>query len=132
MKKSLIYLILHLLMLAFSFVPVFSKLAGQHPFLSWGFILFYGLSLFILVVYAFGWQQVIKRMPLTAAYANKAITVVWGMVWGLLIFSEAITWQRVAGAAVIILGVVLYALPTNKERMAELAATIGEEVAKDD
>ena len=36
-----------------------------------------------LVAYAFGWQQVIKHLPLTTAYANKAVTVVWGILLGL-------------------------------------------------
>ena len=63
----------------------------------------------ILGVYALAWQQVIKRMPLTTAYANKAVTVVWGMVWGMILFGESITPQKVLGAAVIVAGVVLYA-----------------------
>ena len=46
----------------------------------------------ILGIYAIGWQQVIKRMPLTTAYANKAVTLVWGLVWGLLLFHEQLNY----------------------------------------
>ena len=103
------YVLLHALMFLFSLSPVCSKLAGRQPFLSVPFFVFYGLVIVILGVYALAWQQVIKRMPLTTAYANKAVTVVWGMVWGMILFGESITPQKVLGAAVIVAGVVLYA-----------------------
>lgn len=103
------YVLLHALMFLFSLSPVCSKLAGRQPFLSVPFFVFYGLVIVILGVYALAWQQVIKRMPLTMAYANKAVTVVWGMVWGVILFGESITPQKVLGAAVIVAGVVLYA-----------------------
>ncbi|MEG1366687.1 MAG: EamA family transporter [Oscillospiraceae bacterium] len=109
MKNIKTYVLLHVLMLLFSFSPICAKLAGQEKFLSFNFILFYGLVIVILGIYAILWQQVIKRMPLTTAYANKAITVVWGMLWGMLIFGESITVQKLIGAAIIIAGVVLYA-----------------------
>ena len=48
---------------------------------------------------AIGWQQVIKRIPLTTAFANKAVTVVWGLVWGALFFREAVTPGKLLGAA---------------------------------
>lgn len=86
-QKIKTYVLLHVLMLIFSLSPVCSKLAGQQPFLSFKFVLFYGLVILLLGIYALLWQQIIKRMPLTTAYANKAVTVVWGMVWGAVTFS---------------------------------------------
>ena len=114
------YVLLHALMFLFSLSPVCSKLAGRQPFLSLPLFFFYGLVIVILGIYALAWQQVIKRMPLTTAYANKAVTVVWGMVWGMLLFGESITPQKVLGAAVIVAGVVLYAFaePEQKEESA--------------
>lgn len=103
------YVLLHALMFLFSLSPVCSKLAGRQAFLSLPFLVFYGLVIVILGVYALAWQQVIKRMPLTTAYANKAVTVVWGMFWGAMLFEETITPQKLLGAAVIVAGVVLYA-----------------------
>lgn len=114
-QKIKIYLALHLLLAVFSLSPVCSKLAGQQPLFSFEFFLYYGLCLLILGVYAIAWQQIIKRLPLTAAYANKAITVVWGMLWGLALFSEKISLQKVVGAGVIIAGIVLFALACAKE-----------------
>lgn len=109
MKKFKVYLLLHGLMLLFSFSPVFSKLAGTYPLLSLPFLFFYGLVIVILGLYAILWQQVIKRLPLTTAYANKAVTVVWGMIWGVVIFGEQLTPLKIAGGLVVIAGVLLYA-----------------------
>lgn len=104
-----IYIALHLLIMLFSLSSVCSKLASRQPFLSFKFCLFYGLVLVILALYAVVWQQIIKRMPLTAAYANKAVTVVWGLIWGMLVFNETLTVGKMVGCAIIIAGVLLFA-----------------------
>ncbi len=49
-------------------------------------------------------------MPLTVAYANRAVTVIWGGVFGVLFFGEKITPGKIAGGVLTIAGVVLYAL----------------------
>ncbi|MBY4796994.1 transporter [Collinsella sp. AGMB00827] len=104
------YLGLHLLLVMYSLSGIFSKLASSAPFLSLSFFLCYGAVLLILFVYALGWQQVIKRMPLSAAFANKAVTVVWGIVWGLTIFHEPVNLFKIVGAGIIIAGIVLFSL----------------------
>lgn len=114
-KRTKLYFALHLLLLVFSLSPVCSKLASQSLVFSGRFFLFYGISLGILGLYAITWQQIIKRMPLTAAYANRAITVVWGLVWGSFIFDEKVTPLKLAAAALIIGGVVLYAVAQGEE-----------------
>lgn len=86
-----------------------SKLAAQFPFMSAEFVLCYGGMIVVLGIYAIGWQQVIKRIPLTTAYANRAVTVIWGIVWGVLLFDEAVSWQKVVGALVVLAGVALFA-----------------------
>lgn len=102
-------LALHLLLLFYSLGNVCSKIAASHPFFSIAFVVWYLGMLFILGAYALGWQQILKRMPLTSAFSNRAITVVWGVVWGALFFGEPITPLKIIGAAVIICGVVLFA-----------------------
>ena len=76
--------------------------------LSLKFILCYGALLFIMFVYAIGWQQIIKRLPLTMAYANRAVTIVWGIIWGLLFFNEKLNVGKIIGAVIVIAGVLLY------------------------
>lgn len=113
MRQAKWFLLLHLILGVYAASSVCSKLAVQQPFLSVGFILLYGGMLATLVVYAFGWQQVIKHLPLTTAYANKAITVVWGILLGFLLFGESITLRQFIGAAVIIVGIVLFVRADN-------------------
>ena len=95
-------LMLNLLLLVYSFSNVFSKLAAGESFRSLRFCLYYGGVLLLLAVYALGWQQIIRRIPLTTAFAHKAVTVVWGILWGLLFFGERMTWATGIGAGLII------------------------------
>ncbi len=106
MQKTKPMILLHLLLLVYSLGSIFSKMAGEAEFLSLPFFLFYGLLLLIMVIYAVFWQQILKVVPLATAYANKAVTVIWGLVWGLLFFHEVLNIQKIIGAAVIILGIV--------------------------
>ena len=112
MKRGnfIVFLALHLMLVVYSLSGVLSKLASRFDFLSMQFIACYGGIIALLGLYAIVWQQIIKRIPLTTAYANRAITVVWGMVWGVLIFSESLSILQVVGGAIVLTGVVLYAL----------------------
>lgn len=108
--------ILHLLLVVYSLSGVFSKIASTYAFLSAEFCFWYSLIIILLGVYAIVWQQIIKRMPLTKAYANRAIAVVWGIIWGLLFFKESISIGKIAGAALIIAGIVIFAYTGDSEK----------------
>lgn len=103
-------LALHIILVIYSTSTIFSKLASGQQFLSFKFCLYYGLIIVLLGFYAIGWQQIIKRMPLTAAFANKAVTVVWGIIWGFIFFHEPITAGKVIGAVLVVAGIVMYAM----------------------
>ncbi len=103
-----------MLIFIFSFTPVFTKLAGMQALLSVPFLLLYTVSVGILGIYAIVWQQIIKRLPLSEAYANRVVTMAWGVVWGVLFFVENISMQK-WGAAVIIGGVMLFSLAQGEE-----------------
>lgn len=105
MSKINKYIWLHLLLFIFSFCAVFTKLAAQNEFLSVKFIIFYGISIFILGIYAILWQQILKKFKLTTAFFNKAITVVWGMIWGAIFFKEQITIKMIIGVIIVLIGV---------------------------
>lgn len=106
MKKQVLDLfVLHIVLAIYSFLAIFSKLAAKEQFLSIKFIFFYGLVLAGMFIYAVVWQQLLKRLPLITAYANKAVTVIWGIIWGLLFFEEPVTFKKVIGALIIIVGV---------------------------
>lgn len=120
MKPKLkLYLALHLFLMIYSTGAIFSKLAAGEEFLSLPFLVFYGLEILILAFYAIGWQQFVKRMPLSVAYANKAVTVVWGCIWGMLIFHEHLTPGKAAGILLVLGGVVLYGIADGKAGKAD-------------
>ena len=101
------FILLHISLVFSSLSGVCSKLAAGQKFLSLPFFFYYGLVLVIMSGYAIVWQQILKRMPLTVAYSNKPVSLIWGMVWGALIFNERITWKMILGAAVIFAGIYL-------------------------
>ena len=86
---------------------VAGKFASAHGFLSLPFILLYGVEIFILGVYAIVWQQIIKRVDLSVAYANRSLSLLWSMLWSALIFKETISLQNIIGIVVVICGVML-------------------------
>ena len=101
---------LHVLLAVYSLSSVCAKLASGFELMSFGFFGCYAGMIALLGVYAVGWQQIIKRLPLTYAYANKAVTVLWGIVWGMLFFREQVSALKLLGAAVVLAGVVLFSL----------------------
>lgn len=106
-SKVKYFIILHILLAIFSMSGICSKMAAQNQFLSFWFIFWYALVILDLGIYAIVWQQIIKHLPLTTAYANKAITIVWGIVWGVIFFGEQIKWNMIVGAVIVIAGVLL-------------------------
>ena len=62
--------------LILSFAGVLSKRASAVDFLSVEFLIYYGLIIFIMGVYAILWQQIIKRFELSVAYANKGTLII--------------------------------------------------------
>ena len=107
MRKYKYLILLHCVMALFAAGGIFSKLAAAEEMLSFNWIKYYAIVLFIMFVYAIAWQQIIKKMPIVTAYANKAVTVIWGIVFGYFIFNEDITIPKVVGALIIIVGVYL-------------------------
>ena len=118
-KDRKVCLALHLLRLVYSLSSVLSKLAAAQPFLSLRFCLCYGGMFLILVLYALGWQQILKRLPLTVAFANKAVTLVWSMVFGALLFHEQIRLNQLIGCALAVIGVILFVQPEKEQGEAQ-------------
>ena len=91
----------------YSINSIVAKLASEQESFSFMFIMYYGLELVILGIYALLWQQIIKKFELSVAYANKAVTLIWGMIWGSLLFKEQITLTKAAGILLVITGIVI-------------------------
>ena len=104
-KKKLIPL--HMLFLLYSICGVLGKLAAHQAFFSSKFFILYGGSLIILVIYSLLWQRMLLKMPLTIAFSNKGVTVIWGIIWGVVFFDERINLAKVIAATLIITGVAI-------------------------
>lgn len=125
-QKIKVLFLLHIMLMIYSMSGICSKMAAKQEFLSFSFCFYYGMIILLLGFYAIGWQQIIKRLPLTTAFANKAVTVVWGLVWGFVFFQEPITVKKVLGAVLVIAGVVIYA-KADGEKDEETVKEVGKD-----
>ena len=108
MKKNFRWkdiLMLQAVFLIYSGSSVVAKFASNEELFSLPFILFYGLDVVILGIYALLWQEGIKKFELSVAYANKAVTLLWALIWGIFIFHEKITVFKTAGILLVMAGV---------------------------
>ena len=99
--------ILQAVIAVYTLSTVFAKFASGQEFLSFKFILFYGIEILILGVYAIIWQQLIKKFVISVAYANKAMGLLWSIVWAILIFNDTITIKNVIGVIIVIAGTII-------------------------
>lgn len=118
--KLFSFLFMHIAFLVYTLYPLLGKFATHYEMLSFQFVALYCVVFAILFLYAILWQQVLKRIPLTTAIANKSITIVWGMIFGLLLFGEGISLKMLIGAVLILSGI--FILSTEKENPREDAA----------
>lgn len=108
MKKKIGWkdiLMLQAVFFIYSISSVVSKFASGRELFSIGFLLFYGLDVLVLGVYALLWQQVIKKFELSVAYANKAVTLLWALVWGIFLFHEKFSFFKAAGILMVAAGI---------------------------
>lgn len=95
-------LILQAVVMVYTFAGVIGKLAAGQE--TAGFLLLYGVEIIVLGVYALLWQQMIRKFELSVAYANRAVALVWSLLWAVLIFQEQLTIKKIAGVAFVIAG----------------------------
>lgn len=110
MKKKITLkdiLILQAVIAIYTISTVMAKFASGQPMLSVGFFAFYGGELFILAVYAILWQQMIKKFELSVAYTNRAMALLWSLVWAAVIFHDKVTVKNVIGVLLVIIGTII-------------------------
>lgn len=101
------FFLLQLAVMVYSLSTVAGNMASKYSFLSLKYILFFGLEFLILAVYAILWQQVIKKFQLSVAYANKAVMLIWTLLWNFFVFSKGITPGKMVGVLIVMAGVVI-------------------------
>lgn len=107
MKRFGSFIFLQFAVMIYSVNTVVAKFVARESWFSLRFISLYLLEFVVLGVYAILWQQIIKRVELSVAYANKAMTLMWSLVWGVLLFHEGVTFLKVAGVVLVMAGTVL-------------------------
>lgn len=93
--------------MVYTLATVASKFASAEEFLSLKFIMIYGIEIVILGVYAICWQQIIKKFDISIAYANRAIGLIWSIVWSILFFNETVTKKNVIGVLIVVIGTII-------------------------
>ena len=78
-------------------------------------VLFFGLDLLFLGIYAICWQQMIKIFPLSVAYANRAMALLWSAIWAKIIFGEQISVKQMVGIALVMIGTLIINTETQEE-----------------
>ena len=105
------YIQLHIAILIYTFSSVFSKLAsnslGLNGLFSFKTLIMLGGLVFILALYAVVWQQVIKNIDLSVAYSNKGISILWSLIWSVLLFNEKLQFKNIVGALIITIGIMV-------------------------
>lgn len=106
-KRFGLFIFLQFAVMIYSVNTVVAKFVARESWFSLRFISLYLLEFVVLGIYAILWQQIIKRVELSVAYANKAMTLMWSLVWGVVLFREGVTFLKVAGVLLVIAGTVL-------------------------
>lgn len=112
-NKAKTLILLHIMLLIYSLGGVFAKEASTYPLFSFSFFIYYGLMLIILFGYALLWQMILRKLPLSVAFMNKAVIIIWGIIWGSLIFNEKISKGKIIGTILIILGIIIINMKEN-------------------
>lgn len=119
MKKFRDIILLHLIIMLFSFTGVFSKLASvvlnEEGIFSIKLYLFLFLMFLNCAIYAIVWQKMIKRFELSFAFANRSVYLIWSQVWAVVIFKENLSVTNIIGMLVVLIGVMIIQLDNSKE-----------------
>ena len=103
MKKKLNlrdFAILQLVVLIYTSSTVISKIAAQsaESGKGWTFLLLYGAEIGVLGI---------KRVELSVAYANRAMALLWSLLWAVLLFGEQITVKKLIGVGLVLAGTLI-------------------------
>ena len=95
--------------LIYACTSICTKMASRQEMLSWPYLFWIAGAVGVMGIYALFWQQVIVRMPISTAYMFKGTSLIFVLLFSVLLFGEAITLNSVIGAVIIIIGIILFA-----------------------
>ena len=108
-KSILLYIALVGINLIYACTAIFTKMASQQEVFSLSYLWWIAGAVGVMGLYALLWQQVIARMPVSTAYMFKGTSLIFVLIFSVLLFNETITISNIIGSVVIIAGILLYA-----------------------
>jgi len=83
----------------------------------WNKFLLYGASVVVLAIFSVFWQILLKRVDLVKAYIFKSTSIIWTVIYGVLIFNDVLTANVIIGTIIVMIGTVIAILggETKKE-----------------
>ena len=97
----------------FPFSSILMKFASGAENLIYKGLLFVG-SILVLGIFSILWQKLLHRVDLTKAYLFKSTTIIWNVLYGVLIFHEKISLAMVIGMVITNFGVMVTILGGNE------------------
>lgn len=108
-------ILLQAVVIIYTSTSIIGKLAADTEVMSFKFIMFYGLDVFFLGIYAICWQQMIKRFDLSVAYANRAMALLWTGLWAVIVFKDSLSLKQIIGIVVVVIGTVVINLNSDEK-----------------
>jgi drug/metabolite transporter (DMT)-like permease len=88
----------------------------MYEFLAVRYVLYIGITVLVMGIYAVLWQEVLKLIPLNKAYLYKSSGIGISLMYAYIIFGENITFYNIIGCTMIIAGIIIL---SYKQRQAE-------------
>lgn len=112
MRKKYILLAIFIYTI-FPFTSVFMKYASMNNNLFMKFVLF-SCSIVVLGIFSILWQNLLKHTDLVKAYIFKSTTIIWNIIYGIILFNEKLTINMIIGMILTTIGVIISILGDRK------------------
>ena len=106
---------LQLIIIIYTISGVMAKFAAASVEAPLRMLMFLALEFAVLAIYAVFWQQMIKRFELSVAYANRAMAILWSMIWAVIFFHEEITFRNILGVFIVLVGTMIINYDAREE-----------------
>lgn len=103
-KKDMLFAII--IYTIFPLSSVIMKIASNYDNLVMKILLFC-LSIGVLGIFSILWQKLLKNVDLIKAYIFKSTTIIWSIIYGVILFDEHITLNMIIGMLVTTAGVII-------------------------
>ncbi len=90
----------------FPFSSIFMKYASSTENIIWKIFLF-GCSIGVLGVFSILWQMLLKKVDLTKAYLFKSTTIIWNVIYGIILFKENVSLTMIIGMTITTIGIMI-------------------------